>query len=109
GEGEGGGELGRGGGGHRVGLREAADPAADLAVLVERGEVEAFGVVHASLGVADGDHMQASLGQQARRGSTNLPITLHRYGWRLLVDVKVFEGFESQVGRAATRSLDPTF
>ena len=95
--------------GHRVGLLEPADAAPNLAVLFERGEVQAVGVVDAAPGVADRDDAQAGLREQPGRRTANLAVTLDRDGRRLFVDVQVLERLECQVRRAATGRLDAAF
>jgi hypothetical protein len=70
-----------------VGLLEAGDPSADLPVLLQGREVQTVWVVHAALGIADGDHFEPGLCEQPSRRSADLTVTLHGDRRSLLVDV----------------------
>ena len=78
-------------------------------MLVKRRQVQALGVVDATLGVAHRDDVEPCLGKQASGGLADLAVALHRDGRRLVVYVQVLEGLQGQISGSAAGRLDSAF
>ena len=78
-------------------------------MLVERLEVEPFGVVGAAPGVADRHHLEARLGHQPGRAPAHRAVALDGDSRRLLLDVEVLQRLQGEEGQAPAGRLVATF